>query len=121
MKFGARPLQFAPASSTQRDLFRCRTTYLAKIAVILQDAPNKMLTFNQVVKETNGVPLPGECNERINKSPADVFLADGQVGAADVRGEKICREQHPSLFISQQMLCQGKSIVVCQSPLQVVR
>ncbi|XP_050922303.1 forkhead box protein H1 [Lates calcarifer] len=33
----------------QRGLFRKSTTYLAKIAVVLQDAPEKMLTFTQLM------------------------------------------------------------------------
>lgn len=49
-KFGAQLPLFAPASSSQQHLFRKSTTYLAKIAVILQDAPGKMLTFTQVRK-----------------------------------------------------------------------
>ncbi|KAK1880293.1 Forkhead box protein H1 [Dissostichus eleginoides] len=36
------------ASSSQRGLFR-KSTYLAKIAVILQDVPGKMLTFTQLM------------------------------------------------------------------------
>ncbi|XP_033980382.1 uncharacterized protein LOC117477750 [Trematomus bernacchii] len=48
-----RPKKFgflsSPASSSQRGLFRKSTTYLAKIAVILQDAPGKMLTFTQLM------------------------------------------------------------------------
>lgn len=48
-KFGARPPLFVPAGSSQQRLLRRRsTTYLAKIAVALQQAPNKMLTFSQV-------------------------------------------------------------------------
>ncbi|XP_034096910.1 forkhead box protein B1-like [Gymnodraco acuticeps] len=39
----------SPASSSQRGLFRKSTTYLAKIAVTLQDAPGKMLTFTQLM------------------------------------------------------------------------
>ncbi|XP_010789960.1 forkhead box protein Q1-like [Notothenia coriiceps] len=39
----------SPASSSQRGLFRKSTTYLAKIAVILQDVPGKMLTFTQLM------------------------------------------------------------------------
>ncbi|KAI9539809.1 hypothetical protein NQZ68_001741 [Dissostichus eleginoides] len=38
----------SPASSSQRGLFR-KSTYLAKIAVILQDAPGKMLTCTQLM------------------------------------------------------------------------
>ncbi|XP_038580478.1 forkhead box protein Q1-like [Micropterus salmoides] len=48
-KFGAQLPLFAPASSSQQHLFRKSTTYLAKIAVILQDAPGKMLTFTQLM------------------------------------------------------------------------
>ncbi|TMS18623.1 Forkhead box protein H1 [Larimichthys crocea] len=33
----------------QQHLFRKSTTYLAKIAVVLQDAPDKMLTFTQLM------------------------------------------------------------------------
>lgn len=47
-KFGARPPLFVPAGSSQQRLLRRSTTYLAKIAVALQQAPNKMLTFSQV-------------------------------------------------------------------------
>ncbi|KAK5911341.1 hypothetical protein CgunFtcFv8_005526 [Champsocephalus gunnari] len=39
----------SPASSSQRGLFRKSTTYLAKIAVTLQDAPGTMLTFTQLM------------------------------------------------------------------------
>ncbi|XP_076610135.1 uncharacterized protein LOC143334970 [Chaetodon auriga] len=48
-KRGAQLPLFAPASSSQQRLFRKSTTYLAKIAVILQDAPHKMLTFTQLM------------------------------------------------------------------------
>ncbi|XP_068558609.1 forkhead box protein I3-A-like [Cebidichthys violaceus] len=48
-KFGAQLPLFAPASSSQGDLFRKSTTSLAKIAVILQGAPGKMLTFSQLM------------------------------------------------------------------------
>ncbi|XP_037650077.1 forkhead box protein L3 [Sebastes umbrosus] len=50
-KFGAQlPLFVAASSSSQRGgLVRKRTTYLAKIAVVLQDAPGKMLTFTQLM------------------------------------------------------------------------
>ncbi|KAK5911340.1 hypothetical protein CgunFtcFv8_005525 [Champsocephalus gunnari] len=39
----------SPSSSSQRGLFRKSTTYLAKIAVILQDVSGKMLTFTQLM------------------------------------------------------------------------
>ncbi|XP_042362749.1 forkhead box protein Q1 [Plectropomus leopardus] len=48
-KFGAQLPLFVAASSSQRGLFRKSTTYLAKIAVVLQDAPGKMLTFTQLM------------------------------------------------------------------------
>ncbi|XP_070840189.1 forkhead box protein D1-like [Chaetodon trifascialis] len=48
-KRGAQLPLFAPASSSQQRLFRKSTTYLAKIAVVLQDAPHKMLTFTQLM------------------------------------------------------------------------
>ncbi|KAM7384130.1 hypothetical protein PAMA_011464 [Pampus argenteus] len=48
-KFGVQLPLFAPASSAQRGLFRKSTTYLAKIAVVLQNAPDKMLTFTQLM------------------------------------------------------------------------
>ncbi|XP_070777305.1 forkhead box protein I1-ema [Enoplosus armatus] len=48
-KFGAQLPLFVPASSSQQRLFRKSTTYLAKIAVVLQDAPDKMLTFTQLM------------------------------------------------------------------------
>lgn len=38
----------APVSSSQQRLLRRSSTYLAKIAVVLQLAPEKMLTFTQV-------------------------------------------------------------------------
>ncbi|KAI3358516.1 hypothetical protein L3Q82_014940 [Scortum barcoo] len=47
-KFGAQPL-FAPGSCSQQHLFRKSTTYLAKIAVVLQNAPDKMLTFTRLM------------------------------------------------------------------------
>ncbi|XP_072226182.1 uncharacterized protein [Leuresthes tenuis] len=47
--FGAQPPVFDPASSAETEVFRSATTYLAKIAVVLQDAPNKMLTFSQLM------------------------------------------------------------------------
>lgn len=45
---GSGPPLWAPASSSQQRLFRKSSTYLAKIAVVLQRAPEKMLTFPQV-------------------------------------------------------------------------
>lgn len=47
-KSGAQLPLCVPAGSSQQRLFRKSTTYLAKIAVVLQDAPDKMLTFTQV-------------------------------------------------------------------------
>lgn len=49
-KLGARLPRCVPASSSQRGLFMKASTYLAKIAVLLQEAPGKMLTFSQVRK-----------------------------------------------------------------------
>lgn len=54
-KFGAQLPLLVPTSSSQQRLFRKGTTYLAKIAVVLQDAPDKMLTFIQV-RETAWLP-----------------------------------------------------------------
>lgn len=42
-----------PASSAQMALLSNTTTYLAKIAIVLHDAPHKMLTFTQVTKIQN--------------------------------------------------------------------
>lgn len=42
-----------PASSAQKALLSNTTTYLAKIAIVLHDAPDKMLTFTQVTKIQN--------------------------------------------------------------------
>lgn len=50
MLSSGRPLPvFAPATSPTMSPFSKSTTYLAKIAVILQDAPDKRLTFNQLI------------------------------------------------------------------------
>ncbi|XP_072226183.1 uncharacterized protein [Leuresthes tenuis] len=49
--FGAQPPVFDPASSAETEVLRSATTYLAKIAVVLQDAPNKMLTFTQLMRK----------------------------------------------------------------------
>ncbi|KAK5883751.1 hypothetical protein CesoFtcFv8_020047 [Champsocephalus esox] len=68
----------SPASSSQRGLFRKSTTYLAKIAVTLQDAPGTMLTFTQLMDRL--APL----------------IPDGIVTI----------ENNISLFIKQQMFCQ---------------
>uniref|UniRef100_A0A3Q2W008 Fork-head domain-containing protein n=1 Tax=Haplochromis burtoni TaxID=8153 RepID=A0A3Q2W008_HAPBU len=38
-----------PASSAQKALLSNTTTYLAKIAIVLHDAPDKMLTFTQLM------------------------------------------------------------------------
>nr|XP_046274112.1 forkhead box protein H1 isoform X2 [Scatophagus argus]XP_046274113.1 forkhead box protein H1 isoform X2 [Scatophagus argus] len=48
-EFGAWLPLFVPGSSSQQRLFRKSATYLAKIAVVLQDAPDKMLTFTQLM------------------------------------------------------------------------
>ncbi|XP_062291419.1 forkhead box protein Q1 [Scomber scombrus] len=48
-KFGAQLPLFAPASNAQRGPYRKSTTYLAMIAVVLRDAPDKMLTFAQLM------------------------------------------------------------------------
>ncbi|XP_041811900.1 forkhead box protein C2-like [Chelmon rostratus] len=48
-KCGAQLPLSAPPSSSQQRLFRKSSTYLAKIAVVLQDAPHKMLTFTQLM------------------------------------------------------------------------
>ncbi|XP_029298421.1 LOW QUALITY PROTEIN: forkhead box protein Q1-like [Cottoperca gobio] len=48
-KCGAQLPLFVAASSSERGLFRRSTTYLAKISVVLQDAPGKMLTFTQLM------------------------------------------------------------------------
>ncbi|XP_056277074.1 forkhead box protein Q1-like [Pseudoliparis swirei] len=49
-----------PGSSSQRGVFRKSTTYLAKIAVVLQDTPGKMLTFTQLMDKL----APLICEER---------------------------------------------------------
>uniref|UniRef100_A0A3Q4BW23 Fork-head domain-containing protein n=1 Tax=Mola mola TaxID=94237 RepID=A0A3Q4BW23_MOLML len=54
--FGAQLPLFVPASSSQQRLVRKSTTYLAKIAVVLQGAPHKMLTFPQV-RQTKTLPV----------------------------------------------------------------
>nr|XP_040043753.1 forkhead box protein Q1 isoform X1 [Gasterosteus aculeatus aculeatus] len=48
-KLGALLPRCVPASSSQRGLFMKASTYLAKIAVLLQEAPGKMLTFSQLM------------------------------------------------------------------------
>ncbi|KAM3596178.1 uncharacterized protein V6R79_009885 [Siganus canaliculatus] len=48
-KFGAQLPVFAAASCSQLHRFWNSTTYLAKIAVVLQEAPCKMLTFTQLM------------------------------------------------------------------------
>ncbi|XP_060916231.1 forkhead box protein H1 [Labrus mixtus] len=57
---GARLPPSALASSSQQRLFRKSTTYLAKIAVVLQDAPGKMLTFSQLMDKL----MPLICEDR---------------------------------------------------------
>uniref|UniRef100_A0A3Q1G4T9 Fork-head domain-containing protein n=1 Tax=Acanthochromis polyacanthus TaxID=80966 RepID=A0A3Q1G4T9_9TELE len=47
-----------PSDPPQRTFFNNNTTHLAKIAVILQDAPRKMLTFAKLMDKM--VPLIGE-------------------------------------------------------------
>ncbi|XP_042292556.1 forkhead box protein C2 isoform X1 [Thunnus maccoyii] len=59
-KLGTQRPFFAAASSAQRGLLRKSTTYLAKIAVVLQDAPNKMLTFPQLMDKLG----PFICEDR---------------------------------------------------------
>lgn len=64
-KCGAQLPLCAPASSSQQHLFRKSTTYLAKVAVILQEAPGKMLTFTQVRRS-------GElCNQLLSDTQSD--------------------------------------------------
>ncbi|KAL6099890.1 uncharacterized protein ACO6RY_01611 [Pungitius sinensis] len=48
-KLGAQLPPCVPAGGSQRRLFMKASTYLAKIAVVLQEAPDKMLTFNQLM------------------------------------------------------------------------
>ncbi|XP_044192526.1 forkhead box protein H1-like isoform X2 [Thunnus albacares] len=59
-KLGTQRPFFAPASSAQRGLLRKSTTYLAKIAIVLQDAPNKMFTFPQLMDKLG----PFICEDR---------------------------------------------------------
>lgn len=49
--FGAPPSLLDPDSRAQKAVLCNATTYLAKIAIVLQDAPEKMLTFSQVKKK----------------------------------------------------------------------
>ncbi|XP_070702978.1 forkhead box protein Q1 [Pempheris klunzingeri] len=65
-KFGAQPPLFAPASSSQQRLFRRSTTYLAKIAIVLQDAPGKMLTFTQLMDKLT--PLISEDRKSVENN-----------------------------------------------------
>ncbi|KAL6099891.1 uncharacterized protein ACO6RY_01612 [Pungitius sinensis] len=48
-KLGAQLPPCVPAGGSQRRLFMKASTYLAKIAVVLQEAPDKTLTFNQLI------------------------------------------------------------------------
>ncbi|KAM8841320.1 forkhead box protein H1 [Spinachia spinachia] len=48
-KLGARRPPCVAASGPRRGLFKKASTYLAKIAVVLQDVPGKMLTFSQLM------------------------------------------------------------------------
>uniref|UniRef100_A0A8P4K4P1 Fork-head domain-containing protein n=1 Tax=Dicentrarchus labrax TaxID=13489 RepID=A0A8P4K4P1_DICLA len=57
---------FVPASSSQQRLFRKSTTYLAKIAVVLQDAPGKMLTFTQLMDKL--APLISEDRKSVENN-----------------------------------------------------
>ncbi|XP_041822870.1 forkhead box protein H1-like [Melanotaenia boesemani] len=50
-KFEAQLPPCDSSSSAKRDVFKKATTYLAKIAVVLQSAPDKMLTFPQLMDE----------------------------------------------------------------------
>ncbi|CAK6949553.1 forkhead box protein H1-like [Scomber scombrus] len=59
-KFGAQLPLFAPANSAQRGPYRKSTTYLAMIAAVLQDAPDKMLTFAQLMDKLG----PFFCEDR---------------------------------------------------------
>ncbi|XP_044026808.1 forkhead box protein Q1-like [Siniperca chuatsi] len=65
-RFGAQLPLFVPASSSQQHLFRKSTTYLAKIAVVLQDAPGKMLTFAQLMDRL--VPLISEDRKSVENN-----------------------------------------------------
>ncbi|XP_027143271.1 forkhead box protein G1-like [Larimichthys crocea] len=64
--FGAQLPLFVPASSSQQHLFRKCTTYLAKIAVVLQDAPDKMLTFTQLMDKL--APLISEDRKSVENN-----------------------------------------------------
>ncbi|XP_068432133.1 forkhead box protein H1-like [Clinocottus analis] len=59
-KCGAQLPLVVPASSSQLGPFRKSTTYLAKIAVVLQDTPDKMLTFTKLMDKL----APLICEER---------------------------------------------------------
>lgn len=65
-KFGAQLPLFVPASSSQRGLFKKSTTYLAKIAVVLQDAPGNMLTFTQLMNKLT--PLISEDRKSVENN-----------------------------------------------------
>ncbi|XP_075306472.1 forkhead box protein H1-like [Odontesthes bonariensis] len=77
-KFGAQLPVFDPASSAETEVFRTATTYLAKIAVVLQDAPNKMLTFTQLMKKLTPAVSEGrkcvENNVRVCLSSHKCFV-----------------------------------------------
>ncbi|XP_075306473.1 uncharacterized protein LOC142368224 [Odontesthes bonariensis] len=65
-KFGAQLPVFDPTSSALTEVFRTATTYLAKIAVVLQDAPNKMLTFTQLMDKV--APLISEDRKSVENN-----------------------------------------------------
>ena len=87
-KFGAQLPLFAPASSTQRYLYRKSTTYLGMIAVVLRDAPDKMLTFAQVIFHSPSMP----CEQHIvilkPKSQLDVLQLMDKLGPFIIEDRK---------------------------------
>ena len=115
-------------------------TYLALIACVLQDSPGKKLTFIQVMRRPGDPPPPqaGLClaspkrwlylkmvrsknAEGILCSLSSVGAVDGKAGRIRHGRQEVFREQHPSLLVLQQMLCQGEHSGRCVSLVDTCR
>ncbi|KAM9737593.1 forkhead box protein C2 [Menidia menidia] len=64
--YGAQQFVSDPAGRTETDVIRTASTYLAKIAVALQSAPDKMLTVNQLMEKV--VPLIPEDRKSVENN-----------------------------------------------------
>lgn len=87
-------------------------TYIGLVACVIQDSPNKMLTFKQVgqwsrFNKKNTVKL---CLNPCINQHCFLFTDYEEIGHVRHWRQERSRKQHQSLSVIQQVLCKGKLV-----------